>query len=102
MTVPAAIDALACRVIVDVRPRPEIIDCAAVCVRATTFGTVAPLGPTEMTSAIGAPLASVVPAGGLVLMTRPAATVALAAVVTLPTTSPAAVMFEVAAPWLWL
>src|SRR5262249_55529843 len=65
---------------------------AAVCVRPTTFGTVTIDGPDDTTSATDEPAATAVPAAGVELMIEPAGTVALGAVVTVPTTRPALVI----------
>src|SRR6185369_11325780 len=70
---------------------------AAVCVRPTTFGTATLGGPLETTRLTADPAFTCVPAAGLSLITLPAGTVLLAAVVTTPSTSPALVMAVVAA-----
>jgi len=54
-------------------------------------------GPEETTSATALPLATWAPLTGFWLMTAPAGTVVLYAVVTVPTVKPAAVMVVVAA-----
>jgi hypothetical protein len=54
-------------------------------------------GPVETTRLTAEPELTLVPATGLSLMTLPEATVALLAVVTVPTTSPAPVIDVVAA-----
>src|SRR4051794_38539835 len=62
---------------------------AAACVVLTTFGTTTTGGPDETTSATVLPLATCAPAAGFWLMTAPAATVVLVAVVTAPSVRPA-------------
>jgi hypothetical protein len=56
--------------------------------------------PVETTRLTGDPDAALLPAGGLWLMTLPAATVALDAVVTVPKVNPATVIALVAAAWV--
>ena len=68
-----------------VRPAPVIAAVAAACVRLTTFGTATCGWPVEMTSATALPVSTWVPAGGFWLMTDPAGTVVLDAVVIVPT-----------------
>jgi hypothetical protein len=70
---------------------------AATCVNPTTFGTLTGAGPDDTTRVTPLPAATDVPAAGLSLMTDPIGTVPLAAVLTAPTVSPAAVMALVAA-----
>ena len=62
--------------------------------------TVKPAGPLETTSATADPLATLVAAAGFSLMTLPAATVALACDVTVPTVNPAPVIAVLAAAWV--
>src|SRR5262245_10214645 len=79
---------------------PVIVFVAAVCIRPTTFGTVTIEGPVDTTSATDDPGATAVPAAGDELMTDPAGTVALGAVVVDPTTRPALVIALAAAAWV--
>src|SRR5580704_15286573 len=72
-------------------------DVAAACVSPTTFGTATGAGPEETTRFTAEPGATEVPAAGFSLMTLPAATVLLDAVVTVPSTRPAFVIAVVAA-----
>jgi hypothetical protein len=76
------------------RPAEVMAVVAAACVEPTTFGTDTPL---ETTSATALPPFTDVPAVGLSLITLPTATVVLAAVVTVPSVSPAEVIDVVAA-----
>src|SRR5213082_2756993 len=90
MTLPAATVLLDCIVTAPtVRPAPVMALAAAACVWPTTFGTAICAGPLETTRLTGEPLATFVPAGGLSLMTLPAATVLLDCIVTAPTVRPA-------------
>ncbi len=50
---------------------------AVACVSLTTFGTATVAGPEETTNATAVPLATLVPAAGVSLMTSPEATVLL-------------------------
>src|SRR6058998_1572209 len=70
---------------------------AAACVRPTTFGTATCGRPDETTSATALPVLSCVPDGGVWLITVPAGTVVLVAVVIVPTVSEALVIAVVAA-----
>ena len=70
---------------------------AAACVRPTTFGTVTWGRPDDTTSATALPVATDVPLTGDWLITDPAGTVVLDAVVTAPTTRFAPVIAVVAA-----
>jgi hypothetical protein len=70
---------------------------AAACVAPTTEGTVTIRGPEETTRLTALPAATGVPLVGFWLMTSPAATVVLDAVVTVPTVRPAFVKVVVAA-----
>src|SRR6476646_9001039 len=70
---------------------------AALCVRPTTLGTATCGRPEETTSATALPVLTGVPALGVWLMTEPAGTVVLVAVVTVPSVSDAPVMVDVAA-----
>ena len=70
---------------------------AAACVVLTTFGTALSAGPDETTSETAVPPATCAPAAGFWLMTEPAGTVALDAVVTVPTVRPTPVIALVAA-----
>src|SRR5919112_6344726 len=80
-----------------VRPAVAIALLAAACVRPTTDGTATCGTPDETTSATALLGATSVPAAGVWLITDPAGTVALDAVVTTPTRSPTA-LSAVAAP----
>src|SRR6185503_337525 len=80
-----------------VRPAPVIALLAAACVRPTTFGVATCGGPDETTSATALPVTTCVPAVGVWLMTEPAGTVELDAVVTAPTVRPAPVIALLAA-----
>src|SRR6476661_3094627 len=75
-----------------VRPAAVIALCAAAWVWFTTFGTVTSAGPSETTSDTDAPEAAADPAAGFWLMTDPAGTVALLALVTAPLVRPAPVI----------
>src|SRR6185436_9502842 len=79
------------------RPAFVIAVVAAVCVSPTTLGTATCGTPEETTSDTALPTLTCVPLIGDWLMTDPAGTVVLVAVVTVPTTSPAFVMAVVAA-----
>src|SRR6185436_291628 len=70
---------------------------AADCVRLTTPGTLTCSAPVETVWLTALPDATDVPATGVWLITEPEGTVALEAVVTVPTTSPAFVIAVVAA-----
>src|SRR2546430_1065219 len=73
---------------------------AAISVSPTTFGTATGVGagaPLETTRLMAAPLATLVPAAGLSLITLPEATVVLDCCVTAPTVRAAALMALVAA-----
>src|SRR5881398_915844 len=76
---------------------PLIADVAAVCVRPTTLGTATCGRPDETTSATALPTLTCVPAAGDWLITDPAGTVVLVAVVIVPTVSEAPVIADVAA-----
>jgi hypothetical protein len=78
-------------------PAPVIAVVAAACVSPTTFGTNTGGGPVETTRLTADPEATEVPATGVSLITSPGGTVVLAAVVTVPTVSPAPVIAVVAA-----
>src|SRR4029078_11502830 len=79
------------------RPAFVIAVVAAVCVRPTTLGTATCGRPEETTSETALPVFTCVPLSGVWLMTEPAGTVLLVAVVTVPTTRPAFVIAVVAA-----
>jgi hypothetical protein len=72
-------------------------DVAAACVDPTTFGTATFAGPDDKTKLTADPVLTCVPAAGLSLITLPEGTMLDDAVVTVPTTSVAVVMAEVAA-----
>src|SRR5256885_1088153 len=78
-------------------PAPVIAVVAAVWVRPTTFGTATCGWPDEITRAIALPTFTCVAAVGFSLITDPAATVVLVAVVTVPTVRFALVIAVVAA-----
>src|SRR5215210_668931 len=80
-----------------VRPALVMADVAAAWARPTTLGTATCGGPEEMTRATALPVTTCVPATGDWLITAPAATVVLDAVVTAPTVRPAPVIADVAA-----
>src|SRR5947207_400921 len=102
MTLPAATVLLDCCVTAPtVRPAPVRALVAAACVWPTTFGTGTCVGPLETTRLTAEPLATLVPAVGLSLMTLPAATVLLDCIVTAPRVRPALVMALVAAACIW-
>src|SRR5204863_556197 len=70
----------------------------------TTFGTGTGAGggaPLETTKLTAEPLATLVPAAGLSLITLPGATVVLDCIVTVPRVRPALVMALVAAACIW-
>src|SRR6185436_11908680 len=73
---------------------------AAAWVRFTTFGTATDDGPDDTTRATALPGATSVPAAGFSLMTEPAGTVVLAALLTVPTVRPALPSAVVAAAWV--
>ncbi|HEX9140505.1 MAG TPA: hypothetical protein VF848_12000 [Steroidobacteraceae bacterium] len=101
MTSPAASVALLAIVTVPrFRPAPVIAVVAAAWVSPTTFGTLTDAGPLLTVRFTAAPLATLVPAAGIWLMTLPAATVALLAIVTVPSVSPAPVIAVVAIAWV--
>ena len=79
--------------------RPALVSAlsAAVCVKPTTLGTATCGGPEEATSATALPAVTCVPAAGDWLITEPAGTVVLLAVVTRPTRNPALLNAVVAA-----
>src|SRR5918911_1156342 len=79
------------------RPAEVIALSAAACVSPTTFGTATCGGPDETTSATAVPMTTSVPAAGFWLITDPAGTVVLDAVVIAPTVSCALVIALVAA-----
>src|SRR6185295_17583717 len=80
-----------------VRFAPVIALVAVACVRPTTFGVATCGGPDETTSATALPVVTCVPPTGVWLITDPAGTVVLEAVVTVPTVRPAFVIAVVAA-----
>src|SRR3954470_11488376 len=80
-----------------VNSAPVMAALAATCVCPTTFGTATCGRPDETTSATALPIVTCVPAAGDSLMTEPAGTVALDAVVTAPTVSSAPVIAALAA-----
>src|SRR6185503_18301248 len=98
MTDPAGIVALEAVVTAPTtRPAPVMAVDAAACVVLTTFGTVLSAGPDETTSETAVPPVTCVPAAGFWLMTEPAGTVVLDAVVIVPTVRPTPVIALVAA-----
>ena len=72
------------------RPAASIAASAVACVRPTTFGTPTGCTPSDTTRFTAVPGSAVVPPAGFWLITLPAGTVASYAVVTVPTTRPAA------------
>src|SRR3954471_14046899 len=91
ITEPAGTVVLVAVVIVPtVSEAPVIAVLAAVCVRPTTLGTVTCGRPLEMTSETALPTLTCVLAAGDWLITDPAGTVVLVAVVIVPTVSDAA------------
>src|SRR5204862_1870530 len=102
MTLPEATVLLDCIVTVPaVRAAPVMALVADACVWPTTSGTATGAGPLETTRLTAEPLATLVPAAGLSLMTLPEATVLLDCIVTVPTVRPAPVMALVAAACVW-
>src|SRR5580765_1740998 len=98
MTEPAVTVALdAVLTVPTVKPAPVMAVVAAACVRFTTFGTATGGGTVETTKATAVPGALCVLGVGFGLMAQPSGTVALDAVVTVPTVKPAPVMAVVAA-----
>src|SRR3954447_20223339 len=81
-----------------VRPAVVIAVVAPACVRPTTLGTATCASPDETTSETALPVPTCAAAAGLWLITDPAGTVALDAVVTVPRMRPAFVIAVVAAP----
>src|SRR5687767_1858944 len=79
------------------RPTAVIALPAAACVRFTTAGTDTSGRPDETTSVTAVPETTDVPASGLWLMTLPAGTVRLAAVLIAPAASPDVVIMLIAA-----
>src|SRR3954471_2796891 len=73
---------------------------AAPCVKPTTAGALTCGRPDETVSAIALPTTTSALAAGFWLMTDPAGTVMLGAVVIVPTTSCAVVIVVVAAAWV--
>src|SRR6185436_4526198 len=84
-----------------VRPAPLIAAVAAACVWPTTFGVATCGRPDETTIDTALLIATCVPAAGFWLITDPAGTVVLDAVVTVPSVSPAAAIADVAAACVW-
>jgi hypothetical protein len=98
MTLPEATVLLEAVVTVpSTNPAPVMAVVAAAWVSPTTFGTDTCPGPLETTMFTAEPTFTLFPAVGLSLITLPAATVLLEAVVTVPSTKPAPVMAVVAA-----
>src|SRR5271165_567282 len=79
------------------KPAPVIAVIAAACVCPTTLGTATCAGPDEITRLTADPTLTSVPATGLSLITLPAGTVLLDALVSVPTTKPAPVIAVIAA-----
>src|SRR6185503_1348989 len=84
-----------------VSPAPAIADVAAACVWPTTFGVATCGRPDETTIDTALLIATCVPAAGVWLITDPAGTVVLDAVVTVPSVRPAPVIAAVAAACAW-
>src|SRR4029079_18229686 len=98
MTEPAGTVALdAVLTVPSARPAAVMAVVAAPWVRPTTFGTVTCGAPEDTTSETALPRLTCAPLSGDWLMTDPAGTVVLVAVVTVPTTRPAFVIAVVAA-----
>src|SRR4029453_8461901 len=86
MTLPdATVSLLAVVTAPTFRPALVIAVVAAACVRPTTFGTAMSGGPDDTTRFTAVPALTPVPAAGSWLMTRPAGTVVLVWLVTVPT-----------------
>ncbi|HLY16812.1 MAG TPA: hypothetical protein VKR61_06285 [Bryobacteraceae bacterium] len=94
ITLPMGTVLLEALLVVTVSPAPVMADVADACVCPTTLGTATPV---EMTKLTADPPLTAVPAVGLSLITLPIGTVVLGALVTVPSTSPALVMADVAA-----
>src|SRR5204862_6274804 len=105
ITLPEATVVLdSCATAPTVKPAPLMALVAAACVWPTTFGTATGVGggaPLETTRLTAAPLATLVPAAGLSVITLPEATVVLDCCVTVPAVRPALVMALVAAACVW-
>src|SRR5215217_5121783 len=84
-----------------VKPAVVIAAVAAACVWPTTFGVATCGTPLDTTSATALPIEVCVPAAGFWLITDPAGTVVLVAVVTVPSVRLAAVIADVAAACVW-
>src|SRR5436853_181867 len=98
MTDPAGTVLLVAVVIVPIVSEALVIAVvAAACVRPTTFGTATCGSPDETTSATALPVLTCVPDAGVWLITDPAGTVVLVAVVMVPTVRFAPVIAVVAA-----
>src|SRR6185437_1172565 len=98
MTEPAGTVKLVAVVIVPtVNVAPVIAVVAAACVEPTTFGTVVCGRPVDTTSATAVLITTSAPAAGVWLITEPAGTVRLVAVVIVPTVNVAPVIAVVAA-----
>src|SRR6185436_15938386 len=101
MTDPAGTVALDALLIVPTTsPALVIAVVAAACGWLTTFGTETSGSPVETTRLTALPVATCVPPAGFWLITDPAGTVALDALLTVPTTSPALVIAVAAADWV--
>src|SRR4051794_8933148 len=83
-----------------VNSAPVMATLAAACVCPTTFGTATCGKPDEMTSATALPIVTCVPAAGDSLITEPAGTVVLDAVVITPTVNSAPTIAALAAAWV--
>src|SRR6185503_4739641 len=83
------------------RPALAINVVAAACVWPTTFGAATWGGPDETTVDTALLTATCVPAAGFWLLTAPAGTVVLDAVVTVPSVRPAPLIAAVAAACVW-
>src|SRR5207237_3987394 len=99
---PEAIVLLECGVAAPaVRVAGVLARAAAACTWSATVGRAGGAGPLETTRLTAEPLATIVPAVGLSLMTLPEAAVLLDCIVTVPTVRPAPVMALVAAACIW-
>lgn len=101
MTLPeATVLLLAVVTVPTVRLAPVIAELAAAWVRPITFGTGTGAAPVLTVRLTAEPAATLVPAAGFELITLPNATVALLAIVTVPTVRPAPVIAVSAAAWV--
>src|SRR5215831_711719 len=98
MTVPAgAVLLFWLEMLPTTRPAFTMAVWAAACSNPTTLGTLVWVGPNEITRFTADPAATIVPPAGFWLITLPTGTVVLFDEVTVPTISPAPVIWVVAA-----